>query len=428
MKMMADFPFMVMRSLLEFMKGEQVKPTKVHMLTEKITVCHLAEKFPPEYSGSGKQAVIMTRALLGKDISGIAICSTPTWKSYVDHSCGFPILHIGSSGRGWLRSFQFAFRSMIWLLRNRDKYDLIHLHGYCWAAITSIVVGKLLAKKTLYGVAIPGDDDLQGICKSRFGRIKGLVFSRVDGFIANSSRVRKDIEAFGYPNGRIYLVPNGVDEKYCFDKRATDSARGYALKRYQFDENVKIISYMGSIQFLKGIDVLARAWPRIMSKIPEARLILVGPYYEHTEFHRWLIDLLQQYLGQSVFLVGYIEDPEVYYRASDVFVFPSRNESFGNVLVEAMACGTACVATRIDGVTDNILENGYNGLVVEQENHEALGDAILSVLRDPDLRDHLSTRGVQTVNDKFRMDLIAQKYQSLYSSLLAKDRNQAGGS
>ena len=93
---------------------------------------------------------------------------------------------------------------------------------------------------------------------------------------------------------------------------------------------------------------------------------MVGPFFEQTNFHREFVSLLGEHLGRTVFLVGNVSDPECYYRASDVFVFPSRNESFGNVLVEAMACGRACVATLIDGVTESILLNGNNGIIVNQ--------------------------------------------------------------
>jgi len=85
------------------------------------------------------------------------------------------------------------------------------------------------------------------------------------------------------------------------------------------------------------------------------------------------LTILGEHLGKTVFLVGNVPDPELYYQASDVFVFPSRNESFGNVLLEAMACGRACVATLIHGVTESIIVDGHNGIVVNQEESQGIG-------------------------------------------------------
>jgi len=289
------------------------------------------------------------------------------------------------------------------------------------AAITSLVVAKFLGKRTLYKVAIPNDDDVRAIHKSRFGWIKSFFIKRCDKFIAISDRVRKGLETAGCSEVKIVSIPNGVEKRFYWDEKARREARQDLMKQLAFDENCRIISYVGSIQALKGIDVLARAWPRIVTQAPESRLLMVGPFIEQTNFHGELLSLLGEHFGKTVFLVGNVSDPEHYYRASDVFVFPSRNESFGNVLVEAMACGTPCVATRIEGVTDDIIKNGFDGLVVEQEDHEAMADAIVSVLRNPELGKHLGFNAAQTVTERFRMESIADKYHELYRKLLNGD-------
>ena len=163
----------------------------------------------------------------------------------------------------------------------------------------------------------------------------------------------------------------------------------------------------------------ARAWPRIMSQIPENRLLVVGPFFEQTSFHQQLLSLLGEHFSKTAFLVGSVSDRESYYRASDVFVFPSRNESFGNVLVEAMACGRACVAALIDGVTESIIQDGYNGIIINQDDHEALAKAVGNILTHPHLECQLGKNAAKTVKEKYRIDTIAESYQNLYRSLLS---------
>jgi glycosyltransferase involved in cell wall biosynthesis len=378
----------------------------------------LAEKLPPEFTGSGKQAIYLSNALSQKNIQVIGLCSTPSGKSYIDYSEGFPIVHVSSSRRIRIRSFQFMIKCLFWLLRNRDKYDILHIHGYCGAAISSIVLCRILNKKTIYKVAIPGDDDPITISRSRLGRLKGIFLNRVDGFVAISERVRKTIVNNKCSSAKVFLIPNGVDKKFFFNKEISMEAKRYVTKTYGSKDDLRIVCYVGSIEHRKGIDLLAKAWPRIVSVFPDSCLLLVGPYSEEADFYRQIIESLKQYLGKTVFFVGTVTDPEIYYRASDVLVFPSRNESFGNVLVEAMACGTACVATRIEGITDDILLNSYNGLLVDQEDNEALADSVVSILRNPELKRYLAMNAVKTVDEKFRIDMIAEKYVELYEYLL----------
>jgi glycosyltransferase involved in cell wall biosynthesis len=384
----------------------------------KMKVCMLAEKFPPEFTGSGKQAVSLACALSQKNVQVIAICSRPLEKSSIDYSERFPIIRLRSSRRTRLRSFQFAMKSMIWLWRNRNKYDILHAHGYCWAAITALLVSKLLGKKTLYKITLPGEDDPSAIYNSRFGRIKSMFINKFDAFVAISNLVFKCTKGFERAINNIFTIPNGVDQKFSFNNAANIEARKSLIKGFRLDQDARIISYVGSIERRKGIDVLARSWHRICSEIPESRLFLVGPYFEGTEFYKWLVEFIREYLGTKVFLIGKVANPELYYRASDVFVFPSRNEGLPNALLEAMACGTACVATRIEGITDDILLNSYNGLLVDQEDNEALADSVVSILRNPELKKYLAMNAVKTVDEKFRIDMIAEKYHEMYKYLL----------
>lgn len=378
----------------------------------------MAEKFPPEFTGSGRQAFSLARALVHKDIQVIALCSSPSGESFIDETEGFPTVRLRSSSRKRLRSFQFAARSMTWLWKNRKSYDVLHIHGYCWASIPSLLIAKLLGKKTIYKITLPGEDDPWAIYNSRFGRIKDLLLRKYDAFIAISERTRKLAADSGYFRKKIFSIPNGVGNKFYPDREMAKKSREVLVMNYQLDPDCKIILYIGSIEHRKGVDLLARAWPKIISETPTARLFLVGPYFSNTEFHRQLIQSLEQFLGKTIYITGRVENPEMYFHASDVFVFPSRNESFGNVLTEAMACGRACIATRIEGITENIIRDGHNGLVVGPEDHKALADAILMLLHNEGLRNYLATNAAQTVDQKFRMDRIAEKYGALYELLL----------
>ena len=380
----------------------------------------LAEKLPPEFTGSGKQAVFLGKALTGKNVDVVGLCSNSNGQSDKDVSWGFPIFRLHTSSNERLRSLEFAIKSTIWLLKHRNEYDILHVHGYCSGGLMGSIVAKTLGKKTIYKVTLPGEDDPEALYQSWFGKLKILLLGQFDAFVSISNRVQKRVEDFGIKNVRNCTIPNGVDERFCLNEAANREARRELITKHQLDKDARIVLFMGSIEYRKGVDVLARAWPRIVSQAPESRLLMVGPFFEQTNFHQQLVSLLGEHLGRTVFLVGYVSNPECYYRASDVFVFPSRNESFGNVLAEAMACGKACVAADIKGVTTSIITNGYDGLIVESEDPNGLGNAILSILRKPELRNRLTGNAVKTVDEHFTIDGIAEKYVDLYKLLLGE--------
>jgi len=382
----------------------------------------LAEKLPPEFTGSGRQAAFLGKSLIGKNVEVVGLCSNPNDQSDKDMSWGFPIFRLHTSSKKRIRSLEFAIKSTIWLLRNKGKYDILHVHGYCSGGLMGSIVAKKLGKKAIYKITLPGEDDPEALYQSRLGKLKILLLKQFDALVSISNRVQKCTEDFGIKNVRNYTIPNGVDERFCLNETANREARRELIAKYQLDKDARIILFMGSIEYRKGVDVLARAWPWIVSQVPESRLLMVGPFFEQTNFHQQLVSLLGEHLGRTVLLVGNVSDPERYYRASDVFVFPSRNESFGNVLTEAMACGTACVAADIKGVTTSIITNGYDGLIVESEDPNGLGNAILSILRKPELRNRLTGNAVKTVDEHFKIECIAEKYVDLYKLLLGERR------
>lgn len=378
----------------------------------------LAERLPPEFTGSGRQAVFLGRALAANGVTTIGLCSSPNGIPLWDESWGFPILRFQTSPKEPRRALEFAAKSAFWLVRNRNLYDILHVHGYCVGGFLGGVIAKMLGKKTVYKITLPGEDDPRALLRSRFGWLKILLLNRFDAVIMVSRRVQRWIDRFSIRGPKFFTIPNGVDGKFYPDQSLDREARAELVRDYQLDKNAQIVSYVGSIEYRKGVDVLAQAWPKIISESPRSRLFLVGPFSERTSFYEQLKSLLADHLGKTVFLTGKVSDPERYYRASDVFVFPSRNESFGNALVEAMACGIACVATSIEGLTNEILIDGYNGLVAEQEDHEGFAAKVLSVLDNSQLKNNLALNAMKTVNERFRLDNIAKQYRELYSSLL----------
>jgi glycosyltransferase involved in cell wall biosynthesis len=195
--------------------------------------------------------------------------------------------------------------------------------------------------------------------------------------LAVSTSVRDTIVSHTGDPSRIRVVPVGVDETM-FQLAPREGRR-----RDQ-------ILYVGLINFNKGIDVLLHAMARLSARGEPGRLLLAGgAFYRNTRLQEEQLRALAVSLGlgDRVEFLGIRPPAEVaaLMRESALVVLPSRAESFGAVLVEALASGTPVVATRCGGPEDIVHEEA--GLLVPPEDPTALADAISAVLRDADRYD-----------------------------------------
>ncbi len=175
---------------------------------------------------------------------------------------------------------------------------------------------------------------------------------------------------------KIGVVPCGVNLKLFqpLDKKA-------ARQQLGFDQNAAIALYVGRFDPIKGIDRLLRALAHLQRERP-MQLVVIGGDGPQTDEYQYLQHLAQQ-LGvkDAVTFSGRIEQEKLppYYSAADVLVIPSHYESFGLVGLEALACGTPVVSTRV-GAMATILQNGQTGLLVDNAEPALLAKSIATIV------------------------------------------------
>ena len=144
--------------------------------------------------------------------------------------------------------------------------------------------------------------------------------------------------------------------------------------------------FVGRLEKRKGLRFLLRAWPEVMRRHPEARLDVVGRGRPLEGYKRFAAR--QGWSPEDVVFAGYVsgEDLPRYYQAADLFCAPNTGqESFGIVLLEAMAAAVPIVAADIPGYRD-VVTHEREGVLVETKNSGALADAISRLLANPSLR------------------------------------------
>jgi phosphatidylinositol alpha-mannosyltransferase len=206
-------------------------------------------------------------------------------------------------------------------------------------------------------------------------------YRRLHGRIAVSGAAR-DFVARNLP-GDFRIIPNGID----YARFATRVAP--PIERFE-DDRLDVL-FVGRLEKRKGLEHLLRAWPMVHAAVPQARLLVVGGGRRLEKYRRWVVS---QGWGE-VHFVGYVTPQDLvrYYQTADVFCAPSTGqESFGIVLLEAMAAGRPIVASRIPGYAE-VLRDGAEGLLVKPRSAAALAAGLIRLLQDAELRRAMGQRG-----------------------------------
>ncbi len=274
-----------------------------------------------------------------------------------------------------------------------DKLDLLHSHGGL------IQMAATEAKKNTHLPLVMTAHSLE-INRVRPDKLSVLmeqnVVNKVDRFIAVSVSMRKELnQAFGIKNNMITVIPNGVDTAVFKRENADDIRSKYHL------ENRFVVLFVGRDDPQKGAKRLVDAVKDLAGQIPDIMLILVG----HKDI----------YFDKHVLCLPNVSKSELVklYSLSDVFVLPSIYEPFGIVLIEAMACETACIGMRVGGIPD-IIDHGRTGLLVESDDSTGLFEAISDLYHDPDKRYRMGKNGRDRVISCFDWESISRKTIGVY--------------
>jgi|UniRef100_A0A7V3VUL6 phosphatidylinositol alpha-mannosyltransferase len=246
-----------------------------------------------------------------------------------------------------------------------------------------------------------------------FRKIFKRYIQKLHGLIAVSETARDTF--LPYIPGEYTIIPNGVDIE-----RFHPEVPGFE----EFRNKKKKILYLGRLDRRKGLIELLNALPFVLEEIPDIQLIVVGKGPLEKDCRRLVKDLN---LMDVVLFRGYAikEDIPRYYASCDVYCSPALGgESFGIVLLEAMATGKPVIASNIPGY-DKVIKDGYNGLLFNPHNPRDIAQKIIMVLKDEALRRYLIENGKNFVNDYSWLN-IARRIENFYFKKIAEEKLTRG--
>ncbi|MFC1940301.1 glycosyltransferase family 4 protein [Chloroflexota bacterium] len=291
---------------------------------------------------------------------------------------------------------------------SKENFDIIHLHEPFMPMLCSAVL------RFSDAVNIGTFHAWNGKPGYNFGRpVSTIMLKRrlrkLDGKIAVSELAKEFASAHvpGYYN----IIPNGIDlEHFHPDVSPIE----------EFCDDKQNILFVGRLERRKGVNYLLKAYLQVRQEVPNLRLIIAGPGTRlRKRYERWI----KRHRLEDVVFIGYVPYSELprYYKTADVFCTPALNqESFGIVLLEAMAVGTPIVATNIGGYA-RVVTHGEEGLLVSPKDSKGLAQALVSLLKDKALRQQMGAKGILT-SKEYSWTNVAQRVFDYYIRVLNETR------
>lgn len=369
-------------------------------------VALLVQRFPPRWLG-GTEFLTYHLALYlarkGHEIHVITFLDDGLPKRAMEQ--GFHVHRLGVPGIRFLGLITFWLRSLS-LLRSLDP-EVIHAQG-TEVGIPGLLAGRFAGKPSV--VWGQGSDIF---VPSLLGKpTSGIVLRQADAVIALTEEMRERIRNAYHREDGIFVIPHGV-ELGKFDNLSREVARS----QLQLRPDEKVILFVGSLRPVKGVNYLIQAMETIKKGVPKARLMLVGDGPDRETLEGLAREL---HLADSMSFIGRMPNERIpeYMAASDVFVLPSLSEGFSTVILEAMASGLPIVATRV-GDMRQVIEEGYNGFLVEPRNPSQIAEKVLLLLEDEQLRERMSQRSREKVTT-YSWDSTISKLLDVYSKVTGR--------
>ncbi|WP_350020026.1 N-acetyl-alpha-D-glucosaminyl L-malate synthase BshA [Priestia flexa] len=306
--------------------------------------------------------------------------------------------------------YDLALASKMAEVAQREELDLIHAHyaiphAVCAFLAKQMVSPNLKIVTTLHGtdITVLGED-------ASLTELIKFAIEKSDCVTAVSDALIEQTNQLISPDKDICTVYNFIDEREYYRKDVGNLKQDYGIL-----EDEKVIIHVSNFRQVKRVQDVVHAFKRIHERVP-SKLLLVGDGPDMRNVSQLVKELE---LEDAVLFLGKQDNVAELYSISDLKLLFSEKESFGLVLLEAMACGVPCIGTRIGGIPE-VIEDGVTGYICELGDVETAADKAVQLLSNQQLHQQISRGALQAVNQKFHSTEIVNQYEQLYYNLVQR--------
>ena len=288
--------------------------------------------------------------------------------------------------------------------------DVIHAHDPHGVAMASLALSL--------GTGANRDAPAPALVVSRRVdfHLKGNSFSRwkyrqVDAFIAASEAIRRMLLADGVPEEKALTVHEGIDVEHVAAAPTVNIHEAFWLPH-----QAPVVGNVAALVPHKGQRHLIEAAHLVVQELPDVRFVILG----EGELREPLERLVESYrLEKHVLLPGFRTDVLGCIKNFDLFAMSSVTEGLGTSLLDAMACGTAIVATRAGGIPE-VVEDGVTGLLTEPRDARAMAAAMVQLLKDDRERARMAAAGLARVRERFTLERMVAETAAVYDRVAGR--------
>jgi len=316
-------------------------------------------------------------------------------------AAGIPLLNLPIASLKSLGALKAAASLHRYIRRHRIR--VVHAFEPATAVFAIPVARLTWGTSTLFGQLC-----YRGLNPPELRKTEPWLDRMSSGLFVNSRAVARHLAAdYGIAPDRIHLCHNGFEPAE-FHPRGR--SRPPALRHAGV-----VIGAVAVLRSEKNLDLLIEAFARVRAAHPDAALVIVGSGPEREALHRQVAGLG---LSEAVVFEEATAKPAGWMRAIDVFVLPSRSESFSNALLEAMACGCCPVGSDVGG-TGELIQHGVRGLLFENGSLTELTDSLLELAANEKRRTDMAAEAARFAHDNLTIDVATARLASIYRDLTA---------
>lgn len=396
-------------------------------------ILHVISTLSARYGGPATVLRSLAKVQAGRG-HDVTICTTnldypkgildvPTWQAVREN--GVSIWHHALD----FRPLHFSAGLGRWVLGHISEFDVVHVHGlYRFPSTFAAAVAR--RKGVPYLIKPHGSLDPYMYKQSAYSLPLKRLYERLfelpnlnaAGAIQYTSDEEAERAAFLGLRAPWVVVRSGIDwGEYLELPRRGPFRQGLGLRPDQ-----PLILFLGRLNFKKGLDLLVPAFAEVVKKVPDARLVVVGPDNEGfgVQVRQWCSD---RGVEQHVIFVDHIppEGARQAYVDADVFALTSYTENTGMTVVEAMGCGCPVVISDQVNIWPMIKEGGA-GVVVPLDI-EQISKGLVRILCDPEAAARMGFAGRNVAREQFSWDAIGGQFDNVYSALIRGEEPPSQG-
>jgi glycosyltransferase involved in cell wall biosynthesis len=390
-------------------------------------VLFLTESFHPVLGGGESHVRDLSRRLAASGMPATVVTrrGERAWPAE-ETLDGVRVVRVPPAGPGRTGKYAMVPAAIRALRREAPAYDVLVVRGTRVLGLPGLLAarsarkavvlqpevnGELTGEVYTWGTAL--DRPLPRRAIGAAVAARNRILRDADAFVAMSRLICDEMVGAGVAPEKVRHIPHGVDtERF---RPATPEERRDLRRRIGLPQDAPVVAFTGRLLRGKGLETLVEAFA---SQEARAYLLVVGSgdgqalSVENAIRER----VARADLAGRVIMTGRVDDVEDYLRASDVFAFPSEFEGLGLALIEAQACGLACVGARTGGIVD-VIEHDKTGLLVNPGRLDELAAALRDLLTDGARRTALGTAGRARAVREFDVRDSVDRYRALFREL-----------